>query len=131
MSKSATPIGLESALRDLQRSLAQVDLLNEPSDGNRLELLLLRHKDIAVRMDGSLNHPRAHVHLDYDGRHHVASYAIDDGSHLAGDRTYDRPIGSWIGENRPALMQVWRSMRAGTVQQGVVAALQGTVLPKR
>jgi hypothetical protein len=92
-----------------------------------MELLLKKLEPIQIRMDGDKNHGRAHIHINYKRQFHVASYAIDDGSRLAGslDRQYDRTVKAWIEENRAKLLLVWEKVQSGEKPDGLIAELRG------
>ena len=120
---------LEEALGSLQDSMALVDLFNKPRRGrdSDLELLLKEHRLLRIRMDGNQNHTRPHIHIDYHRQRHLASYAIDDGTLLAGDKKYNRVIQPWIEKNRELLTKVWEDIRSsGGPDDGIVVQLLGS-----
>jgi hypothetical protein len=78
-------------------------------------------------MDGNRNHARAHIHIDYGTERHMASYAVDDASILAGKRTkYHNAIQKWVSANRADLMTVWTEMRSRGTPEATVATLAGS-----
>jgi len=110
---------MEKQLRILQRKLAEVDLLTQPrSMGNVrvLKILVLKLRDLKLKMYQEQGHLRPHLHVDYGPEHHVASYAIDDPKRLEGSLNikYDGEILPWIAENQEILLRVWSSLRSGS-----------------
>jgi len=85
---------LKEAVSQLQSQLAVTDLLNQDSNPDIIRFLVKTLQRTRVRMDGSKNHKRPHVHVDYGNSYHTASYAIDNGERIAGklDGTYDRDV---------------------------------------
>jgi hypothetical protein len=75
-------------------------------------------------------HSRPHLHIDYGSQRHVASYAIDDGSRLAGqlDRKYDSSVSEWINKHKSELTEVWKAAQSGRSPEIILAALQGDKL---
>ena len=121
----------EKEAKALQRSLAQIDLLTRRSSGSGyLELLLLKIQPLKVKMYKEPNHPRPHLHVDYGKQNHVASYAIDDGTRLAGflDRKYDAAIREWIAEWNEHLLEVWHRTQAGDDAEAILADLRASEL---
>lgn len=131
-SRNAKP-PLDAIASELHRDLANVDLLcgrRQTPGVVSIELLLLKFQDLRIKMDGCLNHGRAHIHIDYGRVLHAASYAIDTGELLAGKRTeHDRSIRAWIGKHRAELLEVWTGMRGAGVAECTVANLKGSALP--
>jgi hypothetical protein len=120
-------VGLSDALASLQDQMAFVDLIAELSNGSgHLEILLKKHKQIALRMDSNLNHARPHIHIDYGGEHHIASYAIDNGERLVGKSKYDRPVSEWIDRNRQLLLQIWHIMRSSPQPTTIISQLRAS-----
>ena len=112
----------EELLEKLFWLLKRVDYERLPkSEGILSKLIVARVEELEIRMDGNKNHARGHVHIKYKKDDHRASYAIDDGSRLAGElpRYYDRVIKGWIVENQHGLKELWTSVREGRrVQKG-------------
>ena len=117
---------IQNVLNILQDNMATRDLFSKSSHngGQGLELLLKKHLLLRIRMDANLNHFRAHLHLDYNGENHIASYAIDNGELLAGKNTYNREVQPWIDEHRPALMLVWNDLRGKGADDTILAELR-------
>lgn len=66
---------LQEPAEDLQRALATIDMFLAAGSGRSsqaLEALMLKLKNLRIRMDGSTNHARAHVHIDYGHQRHLA-----------------------------------------------------------
>ncbi len=121
---------LEAELKQLQHQLAQVDLLTEPRAGTRgdvIELLLLKLKELKIKMYQEAGHQAPHVHVDYGRRNHVASYSVNERKRLAGtlDTKYDREVLDWIAKNRDKLLEAWRTMQSGKDPSGVIGELAG------
>jgi hypothetical protein len=81
---------------------------------------------IRIRMDGSKNHRRPHVHVDYGREYHTASYAIDNGERIAGEleRRYDGEVCIWIAKCRPQLLRAWKLTQAGQNADVVICELR-------
>jgi hypothetical protein len=81
---------------------------------------------IRIRMDGSKNHKRPHIHIDYGKEYHTASYAIDNGERIAGelDGKYDQGVGAWIVSSRPQLLRAWKLTQAGQNADVVICELR-------
>lgn len=103
---------LTEALATLQDDMATIDMLRKIGGEDRIGLLLKELRLLRIRMDGNQNHERPHLHIDYHRRRHLASYAIDDGTLLAGDDQYGRKIRPWIETNRELLIEAWRGLRS-------------------
>jgi hypothetical protein len=89
-------------------------------------LMIKRLLAMALRIDGDLKHGRPHLHVDYGGNYHKASYAIDDGQRLAGglDSKYDKAVREWIGRNRRKLIKAWSAITSGRDAKKLVAMLR-------
>ena len=121
---------LEPELTELQRQLAQIDLLTEPyrhAQPDFIELLLLKLRQLKIKIYQETGHQIPHVHVDYGREHHVASYSITDGRRLAGtlDRKYDREVVSWISKYRTQLLDVWGTAQAGQNPGPLIAEISG------
>jgi Domain of unknown function (DUF4160) len=90
--------------------------------GKRVKTL----KGIRIRMDGSKNHKRPHVHVDYGKEYHTASYAIDNGERIAGELEgkYDGEVSIWIAKCRPQLLRAWKLTQAGQNADVVICELR-------
>lgn len=92
-----------------------------------MEFLVKKHNQIAIRMDANKNHQRPHVHLDYGGQHHVASYAIDNGECLVrNDDLCGTAVSAWIADNREILMKVWEITRTSPQPDDLVGQLKAS-----
>lgn len=114
----------------MQRSLAQIDLLNEPSSSRSTgfsKFLVLKLQNLKIKMYQERSHSTPHVHVDYGSQNHAASYAISGGQRLAGNlpRRYDREIGSWLDEHCDALLALWSAAQEGTDPQPLIMEIQG------
>ena len=121
---------LQDGLVILQDRMAMVDMRSRPTlgRGDALEVLLKEHRLLRLKMDGNLNHARAHLHIDYHRTRHLASYAIDNGELLAGDGTYNGVVQPWIEQHRAELMRVWKGIRTAEVDDAVVGQLKASAL---
>ena len=123
-------MNLDQEVIELQRQLATIDLLSRPSRPTRpgwTEFLVLKRGDLKVKMYQEPGHALPHVHVDYGGRNHVASYSIDPTELLAGnlDRKYERTVTEWISARRPQLLDVWRAAQLGGETRELIVALAG------
>jgi hypothetical protein len=79
-----------------------------------------------VRMDGTKNHGRPHVHCDIGKEKHAASVAIDNGEMIAGtlNGKQMREVRRWINSHRQVLMDLWEEMQAGRSVEALICQLQ-------
>lgn len=122
------PMELQSELLELQRMLAQVDLLTSSTrrrNRDGLELLLLKRGKLKFKMYQEPGHHLPHIHIDYGRENHVASYAIDPAARLSGtlDRKYDRTVASWVSARKETLLNIWVAVQAGGEVSTLVAEL--------
>lgn len=70
-----------------------------------------KHKKIRVDMFHEPNHNRPHVHIG----NHDASFAINDGSLLAGqcDTKAEKVMKEWIAKNKDTLLKMWKVLQNG------------------
>jgi hypothetical protein len=120
---------LEKELAELQDALSTTDFyaaMQSMKHEEGLNYLLVKVlQPIKIKIDGNKNHGRPHVHIDYGSQFHAASYAIDTGERIAGDRKYDYEVFEWIGKNRPKLMQAWKLVQAGKDATPIACELRG------
>jgi|SRR5947207_1138349 len=121
---------VEAAVRELQRALALVDLVNSPKRGDSrrdLELLLLKLREIKIKMYQEPGHKTPHVHIDYGRTPHVASFSIVPVRRLAGnlDKMYERAISDWLEINSELLLQIWQAVQSSECHELLVASLRG------
>lgn len=108
-------------LSSLQHSFAVIDFIHgDPifAGANPVfEKLLIRCDNIKIKMYQE-RHLRAHFHIDYGKRHHVASYAVDTGERLEGslDKKYDRAVKDWTEKNRSQLNNIWLALQSGKLE---------------
>lgn len=110
---------LASDLEELQRQLAQVDLLTthtRSSHDGYISLLLLKRGNLKFKMYQEPGHSLPHIHIDYGRQSHVATYCIDPPARLAGtlDGKYDRSITEWIVPRKEKLLKAWLLLQAGS-----------------
>jgi hypothetical protein len=89
-------------------------LLRRERRGIRPKLIRIL-AEMQVRMDGTKNHGRPHLHCSIGHLKHAASVAIDDGTVLAGKLTklQERVIRDWVVRNRLSLINLWKTFQAG------------------
>ncbi len=112
----------------LQRRLAEVDLLTEPRKASRhgsLELLLLKLKNIKLKIYQEIGHAMPHIHIDYGKQNHAASFSIKNPSRIEGslNKKYDKQIISWINQNKETLLGIWNEMQIGSNAEYLIAHL--------
>jgi hypothetical protein len=121
---------MEEQLKRLFWSLKDVDDKCLPeSERSLIRLVVARLEELEIRMDGSKNHARGHVHIKYKKDGHRASYAIDDGLRLAGElpRYYDRVIREWIIENHWTSVQEGKRVQKGKTSRVITRKIEATV----
>jgi hypothetical protein len=123
-------MALEGEIKELQRRLAQVDLLSGPlrnDDSGFIEFLVLKLQSVKIKMYQEQGHSTPHIHIDYGPERHVASYAIQTGERLAGTlpRKYEREVTSWLEENCEPLLAIWNTTQAGKDPQPLVLEIRG------
>ncbi|WP_426532633.1 DUF4160 domain-containing protein [Bradyrhizobium sp. McL0615] len=81
---------------------------------------------VSVRMDGTKNHKRPHVHISVGKQKHAASLAIDNGELLAGKlKPYElREVQTWISAHKRALLNLWSEMQAGRPVDELICELR-------
>lgn len=125
-------MALEEEFSELQRLLAQRDLITEPrksSSSGFIELLLAKRKNIKYKMYQERGHSMPHIHIDYGRMNHAASYAIETGERLEGNlpKEYDSDVSSWLSRNQGKLIELWKSLQDGEDPSPLVGELQGDV----
>lgn len=123
-------MNLEREVAELQNQLATVDLLARQGRSSRsdsFELLLLKRGELKVKMYQEPGHSLPHVHVDYGGRNHVATYSIEPLERLVGnlDRRYERAVTEWIAARSEQLLALWKATQEGVQNAQLVAALDG------
>ena len=125
-----TKARVEEQLEDLFLAFRAVDSALVPEHmRHAIRYLVARLGEIQIRIDGDKNHARAHVHIKYKKNGHAASYAIDDGSRLAGELPtyYDGLVRYWIAENRDDLIKLWETTQRGMRDEAILLKFQTTV----
>ncbi|HCE2806899.1 TPA: DUF4160 domain-containing protein [Vibrio parahaemolyticus] len=121
---------LDEEFRELQELFAQKDMLTErraqPRNGF-IEILLIKRKNMKLKIYQEKGHQRPHIHIDYGKRNHAASYAIETGERLNGDlpKKYDKDVTSWLARNKIKVLAVWEALQLGEPHEGLVAELVG------
>lgn len=82
-------------------------------------------RKLKITIDGSKNHKRPHLHVDIDGKFHVASISINDAELLAGElpNGFSRIINSWIKLNKELLNKIWVEVEKGNKPDGLKSTL--------
>jgi hypothetical protein len=109
-------VSLEDEFSELQRLLAQKDLITEPRKGSGsgfIELLLAKRKNIKYKMYQERGHIMPHIHIDYGRTIHVASYSVETGERLEGNlpKKYDIDVSNWLSTNKEKLVEIWKSFQ--------------------
>ncbi|WP_373883704.1 DUF4160 domain-containing protein [Acinetobacter pittii] len=116
-------------VRNLQNSLGQIDFRSEPrkrsSKNDFLEILLIKLKSLKIKMYQERSHNMPHIHIDYNNRNHIASYAIHDGKKIEGslEKKYDKTISDWILKNQNDLMEIWTKLQDGENPEVIIGNL--------
>jgi Domain of unknown function (DUF4160) len=129
-SKAAPQAAFQGALEELFGLLRYVDYARLPEHIRTAPKFLVARLDgLQIRMDADKNHGRGHVHIKYKKEGHAASYAIDDGSRLAGKLPtyYDRTVQSWIIKNQTELRSLWESAQRGVLDKVILLTFRTTV----
>ncbi|WP_303275677.1 DUF4160 domain-containing protein [Acinetobacter soli] len=119
---------MENEVQELQKKLAQIDLIMEPKKSNKnafLEILLLKLKNIKIKMYQEHSHNLPHIHIDYNDKIHAASYAIQSGEKIEGSisKKYDKEISNWIFKNQDNLIKIWELLQKGNDPEIVIEKL--------
>jgi hypothetical protein len=111
-------------LEKLYRAFRTVEQVGQPTD--YIRFLIAFVNALAFRMDADKRHQRPHIHIDYGSERRMASYAIDDGTRLAGDleRKYDRVVKAWIKRRKTLLLELWNTVQAGKDRMPILAKIQ-------
>lgn len=117
-------------LEELQRQLAQVDMLTTVTRASRnddLSFLLLKRGNLKFKMYQEPGHNLPHIHIDYGQQNHVATYRIDPTERLAGTlaRKYDQTVTEWISSRKEKLLETWALLQAGCDPATLVLELAG------
>jgi hypothetical protein len=125
-------MSLNAEFDELQRLFAQKDLLAEPRRSPKngfMEILLVKRKNMSIKMYKEIGHLLPHIHIDYGKQHHVASYAIDSGRRIAGSLSpkYDSDVSNWLERNREKVIAIWNSLQDGKSHEHLLAELAGDV----
>lgn len=125
-------MSLEEEFDELQRLFAQKDLLTEPrrsSGTGFMEILLVKRKNMKIKIYQEKGHHLPHIHIDYGRQHHAASYAIESGERIEGSlsKKYDNDVLNWLDRNRDKVLEIWNSLQAGVPHEQLLAELAGDV----
>nr|WP_019366914.1 DUF4160 domain-containing protein [Pseudomonas luteola] len=125
-------MSIEDEFSELQRLLAQKDLITEPRKGSGsgfVELLLAKRKNIKYKMYQERGHSTPHIHIDYGRMNHVASYSVETGERMEGNlpKKYDTDVSNWLSTNKEKLVEIWKSLQSGGEPSAIIGELQGDV----
>jgi hypothetical protein len=125
-------MSLNKEFDELQRLFAQKDLLTEPkrsAGSGFMEILLVKRKNMKIKIYQEKGHSLPHIHIDYGTQHHVASYAIESGERIEGNlaRKYDSDVFNWLERNREKVLEIWNALQTGAPHEPLVAELSGNV----
>jgi hypothetical protein len=123
-------MSLEEEFDELQRLFAQKDLLTEPRRSSRIgliEILLVKRKNMKIKIYQEKGHHLPHIHIDYGKQQHAASYAIKTGERIEGNlsKKYDDDVSNWLERNRAKVLEIWNAMQAGSQHEKLLAELAG------
>lgn len=116
--------------KELQRALAQIDLVSATSRQGKtllLEYLLVKLGPLKVKMYQEPGHKLPHIHIDYGRENHTASYSVNPAVRLVGtlDRKYDSSVIEWINPRKEKLLELWTVFQSGDEPSSLVASLDG------
>ncbi|WP_333617107.1 DUF4160 domain-containing protein [Acinetobacter variabilis] len=120
---------IQDSFKELQRILAQKDLITQPKkieNSKFTELLLVKNKNLKYKIYQEQGHSMPHIHIDYNEKSHVASYSLLTGERLVGslNKKYDKEISDWILKYRPILLEVWRLIQNGNEVKEIIGELK-------
>lgn len=126
----SVPTELESEVSELQRHLAQVDLLTGTTrqrNKDAIEFLLFKRSNLRFKMYQEPGHSLPHIHIDYGRENHIASYSIDPAARIVGtlDRKYDRTVTEWVSSHKEMLLNLWTVVQAGGKVSNLAIELAG------
>lgn len=94
----------------------------------RLYKLVKTLPSVSVRMDGTKNHARPHLHLSIGKKRHAASIAIDNAEFLVGadalTGSQRSEVQNWVKLHNLALNRLWDAMQAGTPVDALICEIQ-------
>lgn len=125
-------MSLEEEFKELQRLFAQKDDITQPRRASKsgfMEILLVKRKNMKIKIYQEKGHKLPHIHIDYGKQNHAASYSIESGDRLEGDlpKKYDSDVVSWLERNRRQILEIWHTLQAGNAHETLVAELAGDV----
>lgn len=121
---------LAEKLKNLQRSLAEIDLLTKPRRASSLgftEFLVMKLENIKIKMYQEQKHPLPHIHIDYANKNHAVSFSIDPPNKIEGsiDKKYEKTITEWLKNNKELLLKIWAEAQSGGNPESLIAELVG------
>ncbi len=113
---------------ELQKQMAELDLPNSRSS-NGPYFLVLKLQNMKIKMYEEKHHQKPHIHIGYGVYEHAASFCIETGNRLIGNKKelakkYDKIIRNWISENKAELMTLWTVTQQGGNNETLIAALR-------
>ncbi|MFG0731473.1 DUF4160 domain-containing protein [Photobacterium damselae] len=123
---------LDEEFSELQRLFAQKDMLTDRSPRSRsgfMEILLIKRKNMKLKIYQEKGHHLPHIHIDYGNQNHAASYAIETGERLEGTlpKKYDKDVLSWLEYNREKVLEIWQVLQVGEPHKSLISELVGDV----
>ena len=124
-------MNLDKEFDELQRLFANKDLLTDTRPSSKtgfMEILLIKRKNMKLKIYQEKGHHLPHIHIDYGNMNHAASYAIASGERLEGSlpKKYDADVFSWLTRNRSIVLEIWTALQAGDPYHNIVAELAGS-----
>ena len=109
---------LEEKLKLLQHELALIDFYTPSlhhTSPDSSEFLLLKLKEIKLKMYQERGHSMPHIHIDYGKQHHVASFSINPIAKIEGSlpKNYHDRIIIWITNHKEELLKIWIEAQKG------------------
>ena len=122
-------VELTEMLKNLQSSLANIDLLTRSSSASSHifpEFLVSKLENIKIKIYQEQKHPLPHIHIDYAKRLHVASFSINPATMIDGsiDKKYEKSITDWITTNKGMLLKIWAEAQSGGNPGSLIAELE-------
>lgn len=110
------------------RDMAE-ELFNELKSldfGRTTSITITKNNALKVKMYKE-PHSLPHIHIDYvNGKDHVASYSLSDGTLLKGKlpSKYNKKVMSWIGSHKDELVALWDTLQEGLSYEEMVSEIK-------
>lgn len=110
-------VDLSELARQLQQEIAIAEMRSPASRRGEQSLgfLVMKKKDLKLKIYQEPTHDRPHIHVDIGKSHHDCSFAIDPVELLAGYLTKEqmKTVIAFIERNREVLLKMWADLKAG------------------